>query len=42
MSGTKYSFHIAVENYQDTSINPVDYAEADAKMLTEHVPVKVP
>ena len=33
MSGTKYSFHIAVEKYQDPSINPVDYAEADATDL---------
>jgi hypothetical protein len=33
MPGTKYSFHIAVEKYQDPTIKAVDFAEADAKEL---------
>jgi len=33
MLGIKYSFHIAVEKYQDPSITNVSYAEADAKEL---------
>lgn len=33
MPGTRYSFHIAVEKYQDPSIKTVDFAEADAKEL---------
>lgn len=33
MAGIRYSFHIAVEKYQDSSISSVDYAEADAKGL---------
>jgi hypothetical protein len=33
MLGSKYSFHIAVEKYQDPSIKAVDFAEADAKEL---------
>lgn len=33
MLGTRYSFHIAVEKYQDPSIKAVDFAEADAKEL---------
>src|SRR5260370_41351585 len=33
MPGTRYSFHIAVEKYQDPSIKVVDFAEADAQEL---------
>jgi uncharacterized caspase-like protein len=35
MAGTAYSFHIAVERYQDPSITTVKYAEAEARDLAE-------
>lgn len=35
MPGTKYSFHIAVEKYQDPTISDVPYAEADARELAK-------